>query len=235
MKGPDGGPERLSAARIVRTAVELADGGGLEAVSMSRVAERLGSATMALYRHVRNKDELLVLMVDAALQPSPAGAGAQREGWRPRLERWCFDILDLLRRHPWVVQVPIKGPPSTPSQLAWLDRGLDALAGTPLTEAEKASTLLLLNGHVFWGARLYAELDQAGADAGERDADLAGVLDTVVDSERFPALRRALDAGIFTDRSADADFRFGLDRILSGVEQLLRDRPARAVTTAPGA
>jgi AcrR family transcriptional regulator len=214
------GRERLSAARIVEAAVELADADGLEAVSMSRVAERLGSATMALYRHVRNKDELLVLMVNAALAPPPRGAGAESGGWRPRLEQWCFDILGVLRQHPWVLRVPITGPPATPSQLAWLDRGLSALASTDLSEAEKAATILVLNGHVFWGARLFAEID----DAGGASAASADVLKTAVDTERFPALRQAVDAGIFADNSNDADFRYGLDRILDGVERLLEER-----------
>ena len=215
--------EGLSVERIVRAAIALADADGLDAVSMGRVAERLEFTTMALYRHLRNKDDLLVLMVNAALAPPAADPPA--EAWRPALERWTMDVLALLRRHPWVVHVPITGPPATPSQLGWLDRGLRALAGTELDEAEKAAVVLLLNGHVFWGARLFAELDRGTPAAG----DAAGLIATVVDADHFPALRRALDAGIFADASLEADFRFGLDRILDGVERLLEQRRSRAL------
>jgi hypothetical protein len=138
----------------------------------------------------------------------------------------------VLRRHPWVLQVPIAGPPATPSQLAWLDRGLRALAHTALSEAEKAAVMLTLNGHVFWGARLLAERDRAAADGNAQDDDpatgTAGAISTVVDAERFPALRRALDAGIFTDQSVEADFAFGLERILDGVESLLHQRTTQS-------
>jgi hypothetical protein len=48
----------------------------------------------------------------------------------------------------------------------------------------------------------------------------------VVDAERFPAVRQAIDAGVFTDHSAEADVRFGLNRILDGVERLLDNRAA---------
>ncbi|MFC7655745.1 TetR/AcrR family transcriptional regulator [Pseudonocardia benzenivorans] len=71
---------------MVRAAVEIADADGLAAVSMARVAERLGNAPMALYRHVRSKSELLILMADLAMEgPPPLPAGS---GWRPALTAW---------------------------------------------------------------------------------------------------------------------------------------------------
>src|ERR1044071_8495408 len=60
-KGPRPG---MSVPAIVDAAVRVADADGLAAVSMSRVAKELGAATMALYRYVGSKDELLMLMVD---------------------------------------------------------------------------------------------------------------------------------------------------------------------------
>ena len=68
-RGPKPG---LSLERIVAAAVELAAAEGLAAVSMSRVARALGSSPMSLYRYVTAKDELLALMVDAALADTPA-------------------------------------------------------------------------------------------------------------------------------------------------------------------
>jgi AcrR family transcriptional regulator len=53
-------------SRIVRATVEVADTGGLDAVSMARIAERLGLTTMSLYKHVRSKNEMLLLMLDSA-------------------------------------------------------------------------------------------------------------------------------------------------------------------------
>ena len=201
----------LSVERIVEAAVELADEQGLEAVSMTRVAKRVGFTTMALYRHVQSKDELLVLMMDVAIGEPPAIDPA--DGWRPGLERWALAVFGALMRHPWAVRVPITGPPMTPNQLGWLERGLAVLAETPLTEQEKGAALLLLNGHAFSGARLATEIVPEQLDG-------AAVLQ-LADPERFPALRRALEAGIFEDDSGQADFEFGLQRLLDGIEAKL--------------
>jgi tetracycline repressor-like protein len=92
---------------------------------------------------------------------------------------------------------------------------------TGLTEDEKAMALLLLNGHVFSQARFVA-------DVGAPEAFPAYVegLNTLLDAARFPALRRALDAGIFdtSDEDPDHDFRFGLERVLDGIERLVTQR-----------
>ena len=62
----------IDAADITRAAIAVADAEGLAAVSMARVAQEMGNATMALYRHVKSKDELLTLMGDAAIgRPAP--------------------------------------------------------------------------------------------------------------------------------------------------------------------
>ena len=206
----------------MRAAVELADADGLAAVSMSRVAERLGFATMSLYRHVQNKDELLTLMVNEALRP-PVSIDEPATDWRAGLERWCREMHAGLRRHPWIERVPVGGMIGTPSQAIWLDRGLRTLEGTGLSEQEKADALLLLNGYVFWEARLSEDLEQAST-AGEDAPAFGALLSFLADPERFPALRRAIDAGIFDaddQDDRDADFDWGLARVLDGLEPLV--------------
>jgi AcrR family transcriptional regulator len=204
----------LSVERIVAAAVELADADGLAAVSMARVAETLGFTPMALYRHVSGKDELLVLMQDAAVGPPPPW-DESLQGWRPQLERWCTDLLAVFNRHPWWLYIPISPPPPTPSQMAWLERGLRALADTPLAEGDKAAAMLMLNGLVTWEARLTAEL------AAEPQRVYAQVARGLVGDERFPALGRAAAAGIFEDQSRETDFAFSLQVALDGVERLI--------------
>ena len=202
----------LSTERVVEAAVALADADGLDAVSMARVAERLGFTTMSLYRHVAGKDELLRAMLDAGLGPPPRVLDDPRDGWRAGLERWTHGVLAALLRHPWALKVPISGPPMTPMQLAWLDRGLRALEDTGLSEGEKADVVLLLNGYAFWEARLRTELAAASAPTSV-PSEL---------TEGMPALQRALAAGIFEDDSVgDAGVAFGLGRILDGVEVLI--------------
>jgi AcrR family transcriptional regulator len=180
---------------------------------------------MSLYRHVGSKDDLLRAMLDTALGPPPPALDDPGDDWRAALELWTRAVLDALLAHPWAIKVPITGPPMSPVQLAWLDRGLRALEGTGLTEGEKADVVLLLNGYAFWEARLQTEVA-----TGEPPEPPEGI-------EDMPALRRALAAGIFEDESVgDRGVAFGLGRILDGVAVLVAARqppvsPARRAAT----
>jgi AcrR family transcriptional regulator len=219
-KGPKPG---LDLERIVAAAVKVAASEGIAAVSMSRVATELGSSAMSLYRYVAAKDELLVLMVDAAfdtpIAPAPAG-----EGWRAGMARWAWTYHDALRQHPWVLRVPISGPPVTPNQTAWLEDGLRALGGTGLAEGEKLSVILLVSGYVRNEATLSADL-AAAAGGAQIMPTWSQQLTRLTGAERFPALHAALASGVFDqDDDPDDEFSFGLERLLDGIEVLARAR-----------
>ena len=136
--GPAGAaaPPALSLERIVAAAIEIADAEGLAGLSMARLAERLGCATMSLYRHVASKDELQVLMMDAA-PGSAADLGAPPTG-ASELERWARELRAVYLRHPWVLQIAGSRPPLEPGQLAWLDCGLRTLRDTRLGPARRS-------------------------------------------------------------------------------------------------
>lgn len=227
-KGPKPG---LSLDRIVAAAVRVAEAEGLEAVSMSRVAAELGAATMSLYRYVAAKDELVTMMFDAAigLPPDEPVAG----GWRAALSNWAWRYLELTRRHPWVVRIKISGPPLTPNNLAWFERGLRALRDTGLTAGEKVSAILLISGHVRAVATLDADLAEAIAASHGPPvwASYGRLITTLTTAEQFPALHELIAAGAFDEvdpeqQDPNEDFAFGLERVLDGIEALIRSRSA---------
>ena len=216
-KGPKPG---LTLDRIVDAGVRIAARDGLDAVSMSRVAKELGASPMGLYRYVGAKDELLALMVDAAVGAPPERR--PREGWRAALERWAWGYHHALRRHPWVLRVPISAPAITPNATRWLEAGLAGLRPTKLTEPQKLSVMLLLSGYVRNEATLTADLAVAAGESqimprwGEALARLA-------DPEQFPELRAALASPAFAaDDDPDDEFVFGLERTLDGIDALVR-------------
>lgn len=232
-KGPRPG---LSLERIVGAAVEIAGAQGLGAVSMSRVAGGLGVSTMALYRYVAAKDELLALMVDMAGGAPPPPASAD-EGWRAGLERWARGYLAVLHRHPWILRVTITAPPVTPNQILWLEDGLRSMAGTGLKESQKVSVILLLSGYVRNYATLNADVVAAAMEPGSVTREVAlsygRILAGLTDPQRFPALHTAIAAGAFgdddqQDLGMDDEFTFGLERVLDGVEALVRTRRRKA-------
>lgn len=226
---PHKGPKpNLSLDRVVAAGVRVAGSEGLGAVSMSRVAAELGAATMSLYRYVAAKDELLDLMVDAAFGSPPPLPGAE-QGWRVGLSAWAWACRTAMRRHPWALRVQITGPPATPNQVAWMEALLGALRGTGLTEAEKMSTLLLLSSYVRSEAALTADIEAAmrTADGAPREMmpGYGRLLRALTDADRYPALHAVLDAGVLdADDPLDEEFVFGLDRILDGIEALVRSR-----------
>ncbi len=218
---PARGPKpSLSLDRIVQAGVHVASSEGLAAVSMARVAQELGASTMSLYRYVAAKEELLTLMVDAAL--GPPSAPEPDEGWRVGLVRWTRAYHERLSAHPWAVRIPISGPPTTPNQVAWMERALWVMRDTGLSEEDKASVLLLLSGYVRNEATLAAELTVAGFIDDEAMIGWSRLLRTVTDPDRFPALHALLDSGVF-DRAdpPEKEFTFGLERILDGIEALI--------------
>lgn len=216
----------LTLERIVAAAVGLADADGLGSVSMSRVAQELGVSTMALYRHLAAKDELVELMVDAALGEP---AESQTADWRSGLARWALVLRDRLREHPWALQVPLSGPPRTPNQLAFLEQGLRALGTTGLAEHEKASIVLLVSGYARAAAATTIDIEArflaAAATPDEAMFGYAQLLRRVIDPERFPALTALLAAGVFDVADDPGDeFAFGLERVLDGVAVLIEAR-----------
>jgi AcrR family transcriptional regulator len=95
--------EPLSRDRVLAAAMQIADGEGLRAVTMRRVAADLGVEAMSLYHHVPGKDALLDGLVDAIVAEIGAaidGAPADRD-WQAALRQRCLSARDVMERHPW--------------------------------------------------------------------------------------------------------------------------------------
>lgn len=223
---PRKGPKpALSLRRIVDAAVRVADAEGLDAVSMGRVAAEAGTAPMSLYRHVKGKDLLLDHMVDAAWGPPPTQP-EPGQGWREGLSRWAWTMRARAHAHPWTIRLPVKGLPIMPNEVAWFESALACLDGTRLSEARKASVIMLLAGYVrnisATEQDIMAAMRASGLNPDEWMASYAAMLRKLVDPSRFPALAAFIDAGVFEAADEpDDEFIFGLDRILDGVGALI--------------
>jgi AcrR family transcriptional regulator len=223
---PQRGPKReMSVERIVEAAVEIADAEGLAAVSMAAVAARMGFTPMSLYRYVSAKDDLVLLMQEEATGLPPEAIG-EHDTWRGRLEALYRELVQGYLRHPWVLDVPINGSPTTPHSAAWMDAGLGALADTSLSHDERLAVVLLVTGHAYWTGRVLAGYARMQSASGEADADVARREDALyrqlVTADAYPHLRAAIDAGVFLDESDP--FAFGVARSLDGIAAFLTAR-----------
>lgn len=222
---PTKGPKRgLSIDRIVEVAVQVANTEGLAAVSMGRIAGELGVGTMSLYRYVGAKDELYILMSEAVFAAAPPETGDL--DWREGLAAWARRLFEVIFANPWVLRMPVNGPPATPNQLKWMENGLVALRGSGLAEGEKISVMLLIMGFVRSEATVSSEVTAAATAAGITEQDAAAaygrLMGRMVTPERFPALATAFAAGIADEEdSPEIRFNWGLDRMLDGVAVLV--------------
>lgn len=219
---PERVPRReLSIERIVEAAVEIADVEGIGGVSMARVAKSLGFTTMSLYRYVTSKDDLLLLMQEAAMDDDLPPAHEPAD-WRAELREWILHILDLYRRRPWVLDIPVTGVPMTPANLRFVDTALRALRSTPLDDEEKMGVLMLASGYARTAGTLERDLTRAMAESGGGDAVTgAGFADTLrelVDEVRFPYLRPLVERGSYAGEGDLDDATWGLERTLDGIE-----------------
>ncbi|MFD5751041.1 TetR/AcrR family transcriptional regulator [Streptomyces sp. NPDC127033] len=229
-KGPKPG---LTLARIVDAAVGLAAAEGLAAVSMGRVAKELGVSTMSLYRYVAAKNELYILMMEVALGAPPPPPD-RAVGWREALTLWARAQRAAFHRNLWSLRLPISGPPSTPNMVAWWERGMVALDGTGLDDGARLSVILLVSGYVRNEALVMADLDAAveasGATPRQVMEGYENTLRRLADPARYPSVARLMaegglgEAGSGGEEESDAEFTFGLNCLLDGVEALIRRR-----------
>jgi len=235
-RGRTGPKPGLSVDAIVDAAIRVADAEGLDAVSMKRVAAELGFTTMALYRYVDSKDELLAMMWNASALGLPTVTG---KGWREWLGNWAQVQFVGVCRRTWILQMPMSRPPAGPASLAWVEQALQALSDSGLSEAEKMGVVGLISAYALSEARMQYEEARSRTDAPY--ADYAAVLRDVVDQRTYPALHRAAWSGEL-DEPADGErpafdidqFRFGLERILDGVQVLIDARSSESSGARPG-
>jgi hypothetical protein len=181
---------------------------------------------MSLYRYVAAKDDLLLLMSDTALgAPPPVPPGPD---WREGLTAWAVAVRAAYRRHSWALRVPISGPPLGPNNVAFLEAALKSLANTGLSEQQKLSTVLLLSGFVRNEATLTADI-AAGSGGADVMPGYGAMVARLADPLHFPALHQAVASGALDDEDdIDIEFDFGLERILDGIDVLIRqERKAR--------
>lgn len=216
------GPKRgLSLEEMVGAAVALADEEGLEALSMRRVAGRLGVGAMSLYTYVPGKAELVELMVDRVLGEVALPDGAV-VGWREWMETYAREYWEISHRHPWMLQVSSGRGLMGPNQTAMLESVLGVLSGSGLSGREAVYVYLTVEGYVSGAAKASVEGARVEKESGISDEQWWTLYGPLVyeytDPERYPTL-----TGLSWDWEDDP-FEFGLQRVLDGVDALVRAR-----------
>lgn len=236
---PQRGPKReLSHEGIVDAAIELADGEGLDAVTMQRVAASFGFTTMALYRYITSKDELHRLMLDAALRDQDLQA-LPHEDWRSGLIAWAGALVACYRRHPWVLQLGVDGDMLVmPNNMAFVDAGLRAMRTLPLSLEERLGIIVTCTVLVRGFMAVQLELVDGGHTYSQTTR---ATIREVASATRFPDLAPLVASGVYLGEgdepggTADLgpDLEHGLTLFLDGVAARAEHGTADASAESP--
>jgi AcrR family transcriptional regulator len=214
----------LDRVTIVRAAIAIADADGMDAVTMRRVAERLGTGPMSLYRYVPDKDALVSMMVDEVIggSPGPAERGNLPAAWREALRAVAEVIWTVCQDHPWYAEAIMVRPPLTPNGAAGLELCLSIFDGYELDIATK----MLFVGMV-QNAVITAALNNALEG---RDRERLDMTEEEVMDEGAPFIKVMLESGRYprvADFIVSAEHVSEKEEVMRNVELILDGIAAR--------
>ena len=219
--GVRGPKPRTSLAEVVAAGVAIADAEGLAALSIRKVASRLGIGAMSIYTYVPGRSELVELMIDYVYGehaiPDPALA------WRQQVEQWARETWRIYSAHPWLLDYNMARLPIGPHVLDVSESLYAALLTAGFTGAENVAITNLIQWQLLGAARsMISDADEArhtGVSAEAYWDSRASFWDTYFDWDRYPTMAAIWEAGGFDD-PVGWDFERMLDRLLTGIEQL---------------
>ncbi len=195
----------LSREEIVTCALALVRGEGLSALTMRRVADELGVAPMSLYRHIGDRQDLLVGMLDEVAKAVPRPQ--RRPDARAELRAIGMNMRDAFHRDPWVVLLLANDGLASELILPLIDQVFDCLFRLGL-DTDSASLAWQVIFTFLYGEALATQNLGAPSYASGLMRDL--------DPRQLPALARVLAQARRTPDPRD-DFATMLDRLLNGV------------------
>ena len=208
----------LTRERVLRGAIALADDGGIESLSMRRLAQTLGVEAMSLYHYFPSKNELLGGMLEAVYgefeRPSLAS------DWREQMRQAAVSAHQTLLRHPWACT--LIGQPMAPStvQFQWMDSILGRLRSAGFSPQMTHHAYHAIDAHIvgftLWVLPYLAlERDQPGrADRALAQASESGL----------PHLAEHIEYHLSGSESDTSEFEFGLNLLLDSLERM-REAP----------
>jgi AcrR family transcriptional regulator len=218
--------EPLNRERVLLAAIELADRGGFESLTMRKLAKELGVEAMSLYNHVGSKTDLLDGMVDlvfAEIEPPPSGGD-----WKAAMRARAVSTREALGRHRWAIGLMEGRTHHGPANLRLHDAVLGCLRAAGFSLEMTVHAYSVQDAYIYGFALQERDMSSESPDdfAAEAQRQMREYQAVLAD---YPNLVEVV-GGYVAKSGYDyaSEFLFGLDLILDGLERL-RDAP-RAVT-----
>ena len=206
----------LSRDRVLRAALELADAGGIGALTMHGIGRRLGVEAMSLYRHVRNKDDILDGIVDLVF--AEVELPADRSSWRTELRARSISTRAALRRHPWAITLMESRMAPGPANLRSHEDTLAVLLDSGRSATMATHAYNLVDSYVLGFALQEVNLPFTNA---EELSAMGEELLAQVPADAYPNLARVGSELLASGFDYGNEFEFGLDLILDGIGRVL--------------
>lgn len=163
------GKTRLSAALIIAAGLELAERPGTTSISVRELGASLGADPTAIYRHFRNKDELVAALLDELFRRSVDEVSAPIEDWKNRLRELSASTLNQFVHHPAIAVEAVVLTTGGPGERDAIELMLEAFSHACLSDSDTVRHYALLASHVlFVGAGIAS--GRGESEAGARDA-----------------------------------------------------------------
>jgi len=202
----------LYRARIIETAIEYADEHGVDSLTMRALAESLGFRAMALYNHVKDKEDLLRAMVnevaDEVVYPDP------QDPWKKALRRLVVSAYKMFLNHEWVAALWNYGN-SGPSQQNYLERELKIMRDAGFSEELACRGFHALNMHLVGFALQQSQQPFKNSEE-LRELAIEGLKEWP--QEIYPHMHAHIQFHL-DGKDERSDFRYMLDLILDGLER----------------
>lgn len=208
----------LSRERVLQAAVMLADEEGVEALTMRKLGQRLGVEAMSLYNHVANKEDMLDGMVDLVV--SEIELPTDTVGWKEAMRRRAISAWTVFSCHPWASALVDSREGSGPARLRYLDWVLGTLRRAGFTLETAARAFSVLDSYIYGFGRQRLNMS-AGGDM--EPEEMAEAFLRAIPADEYPHLREmVVEHAMKSGYDETADFEFGLNLILEGLQRLLK-------------
>jgi AcrR family transcriptional regulator len=207
-------PVPLSRERLLRAALRMADEGGIESLSMRKLAEDLGVQAMSLYNHVINKDDVLCGIVDIVV--SEIELPSLETDWKTAMRRRAIAAHEVLLRHPWATMALMSQINIGSAMLRYINATLGCLreAGFSVEMADHAWNAI--DSHIYGFTLQEINFPIEAVDYSEAAKNYL----THIPADQYPYFNQLARQVIEGDYDGIHDFEFGLELILDGLEKL---------------
>lgn len=206
-------------AQLVRAAVDLADEGGIESLSMRKLSQHLGGAPMSLYNHVSNKDDLLDGMTDLLFSEIELPVD---EHWTTTMRQRAISIRTVMTRHPWAIGLMESRKTPGPATLRHHDTVIGCLRKAGFSIQLAAHAFAALDSYIY-GFALQERSLAFGTP--EETSDLATAFLLQFPTKDYPHLAELTTEHVLQPGyDYGHEYEFGLNLILDGLEEHLSPR-----------